>query len=287
MLTIFTIVDKNEDFIGLQYRSIKRFVIGDFEYIVFNNSSDTARRVKIKQICENLSIQCIDLFIEYRQTPSKIVADAINRAWETCIKHKNNFVLCMDSDMVFMQNFDVELIMNSADVLMLPIPRKTTRCLWSGLFCLNLSAIKDLNIDFSLGTIDGDRVDSGGFTHYWISRYKPKEVHISCRTLDDCSIELCRVGFDLQDPRVLSKANPEHKSLFKLFDKHFEIVNEFGFPKPYSFDLFLLNDSPIIFHYKSANWSDLYKKQDYADRKKIAYYNFCAKIFNDILDFCI
>lgn len=56
-MKIITLVDRNEDFIDLQYKSLKKNIIGDFEYIVFNNGHSKEQVNKISNMCCLLNVK--------------------------------------------------------------------------------------------------------------------------------------------------------------------------------------------------------------------------------------
>jgi len=81
LLTIATLVDKNEDFIKLQYNSIKRFVKNDVKYIVFNNASTETQRDIVSRACDELGVECFNIYSNYLLDFSQIHAMALNTAW--------------------------------------------------------------------------------------------------------------------------------------------------------------------------------------------------------------
>jgi len=60
-MKIITLVDRNEDFIPVQYESIKKHVKEPFEYIVFNNGSTKEQKNKIRKLCKRISVECKDM----------------------------------------------------------------------------------------------------------------------------------------------------------------------------------------------------------------------------------
>ena len=108
MLTIATLVDKNEDFIQWQYNSMRHFVKDNSKYIVFNNSRDSERRVRIHEICEKSGIECISIYVNYKLDSSKIHAEALNEAWRNYLSSLSGTLMFLDSDMFFI-NIEITL----------------------------------------------------------------------------------------------------------------------------------------------------------------------------------
>lgn len=62
-----------------------------------------------------------------------------------------------------MQNFDLAAVLQS---------RGPITYLWPGLTLMNMQTLPDkTSLNFNCGTIDGNAVDTGGFTYYYFSKY--------------------------------------------------------------------------------------------------------------------
>ncbi|MBU3940491.1 MAG: hypothetical protein KKH88_00995, partial [Nanoarchaeota archaeon] len=57
MIKIYTYADKRPDFIPYQFKSLKHFLTDEFEYIVFNNATNSFNRWKINNLCNKLGIK--------------------------------------------------------------------------------------------------------------------------------------------------------------------------------------------------------------------------------------
>jgi hypothetical protein len=69
-MKILTTSVYNTEFIKLQYETLKKYIIGDYEFIVFNdakkfsdwtNDGDITVHSKIEECCKSLNIQCINI----------------------------------------------------------------------------------------------------------------------------------------------------------------------------------------------------------------------------------
>jgi len=289
-IKITTVVDKNEDFIEWQYKSIKKFVKGnDVEYIVFNNANNDNQREKINNICNNLKIKVIDLYVNYSLDFSQIHAEAMNQMWQH-LKNENGFLFHFDSDMFFVSEINFEQIGKNYDVSYIPQYRDNfnVKYMWAGIFFLNLNTINK-NIDFSI-CYNGDKTDSGGATQYFLQNNYIELYSKFCTIMDfdenklDTSLNGCtefiKFTNNVPDKKYCDtrffpheKENINYLEDYRLeYDKHKELVNKYSFPKPYIFDLIKFDGEKdyFIFHYKSANWLDRYGNglSDHATTKK-------------------
>lgn len=279
-IKIITLIDRNEDFIELQYNSIKRFVKNQVEYVVFNNSKDDNRRIKINDICSNLGIQTYSLSGSRYGEPSVTVSNSLNEMWQKYVKDMDGIVFYMDSDMFFISEIDIENIGSNYDIAYIPQYRDNNRIeyMWSGIFLLNLDTI-DKNIDFSLGGVEGAGTDTGGKTYYFLKNRDYRKLYLDFYNIGDItdgSVETYLNGNfgairfkdkTLEIEYSQNKIFPherESENYFKnyidLYDNHIDLINQYGFPKPYHFDLIkMTNDNKFfIFHYKSSNWESRY-----------------------------
>jgi len=326
---IVTLVDRNEDFIELQYKTIKKFFISKipFEYIVFNNAGDKKRKNNINKICFRLGIRCVDVpsqefyspqkeklslklmirkikkhknpFIlrDLYSDPSEIVSDSLNYIWNNYLKFLDGNLFWMDSDMFFVDYFDIQKEMNNIDVLYSPQyvgKNLDTEYMWAGLYCLNLDKVHK-NLDFSLGMVEDAQTDTGGYTHYFLKDKNYKKGYLTWDQLNSIKENVLEVNLDgrskieftngkvtFRQIMGINKIFPYEKNdsnyfknMFIRYNKHREIADKYRFPQPYCFDLFRVYNSEnfFMFHFRSSNWSkDLYGdgNNDYMKDKKEA-----------------
>ena len=279
MLTIATLVDKNEDFIKLQYNSIKRFVKNDVKYIVFNNASTETQRDIVSRACDELGVECFNIYSNYSLDFSQIHAMALNTAWRVCLSHIKGTLMFLDSDMFFIKdtvigNFDF-------DVAYIPQYRDNgeVEYMWAGLFILNMDTI-NTNIDFSICNINGDRTDSGGGTYYFLKDSNYKKIYLRFSHLADIPSEeellidingcsgLLKVS-KLDSSAVFSPHEVAARQIYKDYLKHLELIEKYAFPKPYIFDL--IRKEPdgnyFLFHFKNGNWGPQYNPEHLSLKK--------------------
>ncbi len=210
-ITLYTSADKRPDFIPLQYRSLKRFLKDDYEFVVLNNALDSkSRREEISRICQELGIRCIEVKKDPRfsvigkqkvftwlgsyRNANVGTAYPIKWAWKKMIDdNKDGLFAIIDSDMFLCRevslieetgNKDASFIIQYRG---LEDGRKSASVtyIWNA-FCIfnpsKIPALKEMNWDCGIikeSYINGYSVDVGGYIHPWLKDHKISFKHIS------------------------------------------------------------------------------------------------------------
>lgn len=242
---IYTWADKTPEFLYKQFETIKKFVKDpDFEFIVFNNTPiiKNDRRSKIKKICNELGIKCLDVrFRSFVSGSSYITGWGIHWAYHRFFRwEKDTIHVVFDSDMFFINDFSFNEYLNDDDICAIHQRRGKIDYLWNGIVIMKGGNLPDKNhFDFRLGTIEGERTDTGGKTYYWLKR------------------------------------NPDLKIKYMMHTGHLDVSKNTmlpekiraGYKPEYCFQ-FIENS---ILHYRAgSNWDK--KSKDFTDEKK-AYFN--------------
>lgn len=173
---IYTWTDKAPEFIYKQYETMQSFVRDkDWEFIVFNNTPITAwkRQRKIKQICKELRIKCLDVrFRSFISGASYITGWGILWAYHRFFRwQKNTIQVIFDSDMFFVDDFCFNEYLEENEICAIHQRRGEVEYLWNGIVIMRGADLPDKNhLDFRLGTVEGERTDTGGKTYYWLKR---------------------------------------------------------------------------------------------------------------------
>jgi hypothetical protein len=166
---VYTHVYNRPDFIFLQHMNFLKLIKDDFEYIVFNNAVEEGADQKIKEVCTQIGIKCIDVEGRIFQHPSHSHAYALQWSFHKYIKHDlNTIAVILDSDMFMINGFSFNEYMDGYDVAGLIQKRHVTYlCPTIILFNLDTLPNKD-DVNFLCGDIEGARVDTGGSLYYWL-----------------------------------------------------------------------------------------------------------------------
>ena len=116
-LRIVTAVVNSIEFIEIQYYTLKKYVKGDYEFIVFNdaknfpdftNDGDPTLRSKIEEFCKKLGITCINIPNDHHKTNRDAAmrcADSMNYILRYQLQNPGKY-LCIDSDMFLIDTMD-------------------------------------------------------------------------------------------------------------------------------------------------------------------------------------
>lgn len=173
MIHIFTSVVNRPDFVVLQDQLFKKFLKNDYRFHVVDDSIDEDITSQFKEICE---LRSIEYYKKPERTnklnPAQACADTVQWTYDTLIKnnHKNDIVFFCDSDLFLIDDFDIEEYMSDAVVSGLPQKRGNVSYMWNGIMFFNMPQMKDLDLDFSDGIINGEMTDVGGHTYYYFKK---------------------------------------------------------------------------------------------------------------------
>lgn len=192
------------DFIELQYKTIKKFIKGEYEYIIFNDASDEKNlnnfnnqniRNDIRNKCIEMEIKCIDIPQYLHKNRREIFPNTThNNNEHVCAKAAlavqyiynyaltNNYdkLFLIEADMFITEELDLDHY-NDFDIGFLNQSRfsaqinKLIQYMWIGILIINFTNIKNFEpIYFDCGKILDTDVDSGGISYYWLEKYKDK-----------------------------------------------------------------------------------------------------------------
>lgn len=249
---IYTWADKAPEFLYKQYETIKNFVKDeDWEFIVFNNvpAPKLDRQRKIKKICKELGIKCLDVrFRTFVSGAAQICAWGIHWAYHRFFRwEKDTIHVIFDSDMFFIKDFNFNEFLGDNDICAIHQRRGDIEYLWNGFVIMKGAELSDKNyFDYRLGDIEGERTDVGGRLYWWMKRNPDLKIRYMVHT----------GHLDVSRSQIL----PEN------------IRNEY---QPEFRFQFIENS---VLHYRAgSNWDK--KSKDFVDEKK-AYFD---KLINELL----
>lgn len=179
---IYTWADKAPEFLYTQFETIKKFVKDeDWEFIVFNNVPATIldRQIKIKKICKELEIKCLDVrFRTFISGAAQICAYGIHWAYHRFFRwEKDTIHVILDSDMFFINDFNFNEYLDDNQICAIHQRRGNVEYLWNGFVIMKGGELPDKNhFDYRLGNVEGERTDVGGKLHYWLKRNPDAKV---------------------------------------------------------------------------------------------------------------
>jgi hypothetical protein len=199
MIKIYTCAHKRPDFLALQLKSFKKNLSDEFEFIVFNNASFDPNKqhyLSINKWCDDNNIQHIDItndedltnaiannhqekvFDNNGEYANSVIACAypICWAWKQIISKTDDLICIIDSDMFFIDKENISQMLNKYDIVHMPQSRgenSEVRYMWNGILYMNLNKMPDKSsLNWWCGYVEGQPVDVGGQTHYYLKQYK-------------------------------------------------------------------------------------------------------------------
>lgn len=180
---IFSYSYNRPDFIEIQHKTFKKFLLDDYEFIIFNDAVDPVLYQGIRQKCADLDIRCIDMPQNLHKSNSASVrnADIVNYSLRQLGFDYNGIVVLLDSDLFLVREFSIVEYMRNYALGGLYQERSSgptkVDYLWVGIVFLDMQKLPSRNsMDFSPGNIKGVQVDTGGFTHHYLSRNRDVPV---------------------------------------------------------------------------------------------------------------
>lgn len=171
-LKIYSFQFNRPDFIPLQYKSIKRFVGDNSEFIVINNGQTPTMKAQIEAQCNILGVKYynVEPQLPYSSSPSVSHGMLLQWTFDHIAIHDKNCISCfMDADMFFINKPNFIKDMYKYDVAGVPFSNQHINYLWPNLLFMNIDRLPNKSdMNFMCGYIDGLYVDTGGFLYYWM-----------------------------------------------------------------------------------------------------------------------
>ena len=169
---IMTQAYNQPDFIEMQVKGFRKFLVDDYEFVVFNDAKIPTLANEIAMTCKNLGIRCIPI-------PQQIhTSQAAGDRHSDCIKYSldrigfahEGIVCIIDSDMFLIKPFSISKFLNEFDIAAVDQFREPNiHYLWPGLVFINMKTIPNKqNINWKGGKINGIPVDTGGQTYHYV-----------------------------------------------------------------------------------------------------------------------
>ena len=263
-MKIITAVVNNPIFIEIQYYTFKKFVKGEYEFIVFNdakpfpdgtNGNDTTIRQKIEEICSKLNITCINVPNDHhnRLHMSERHADTFNKHVLTYQKQNPDKYLLVDSDMFLIDYFDIERYAPYACAASFNVANSQSY-LWPGICYFDMTQITNFEL-INWSCCPG--FDTGGMTKEWLKsqlgddtspqklqeiRAKNNSIHLNhiytIQHLCSCSWNISQLPDNLKD----------NTKLIEFLNNDVRNTNDTYFCEIYD---------NIFLHYRAgSNWMD-------------------------------
>jgi len=213
-MKIVTAVVNSPMFIEMQYYTLKKYVKGDYEFIVFNDAKDFADfsnfndptlRGQITDMCKKLNIPCINIPNDHHRM-MRCASTRTGEAMNYILGFQRNYpdkYLLLDSDMFLVDYFDVHKY-DDYECMIVPQYRKNgngsdIHYIWNGLFYFDTTKLRNMEL---MNWALVQYTDTGGMMHEWLSK-QPKETIYVLRHLSSCQWNMRELPSSLADKSAL------------------------------------------------------------------------------------
>lgn len=178
------------EFIKYQYLFFKQNLLDEYEFVVFEDSSDPEVSEQIQNECKKYNIKYVhipDLVFKEPKlpirdeyvglgAPSFQCAVATQYIYDNYVIPSENICLILDNDIFLLSPFSIEKYLGASPF---SYAREEKRngdervfYMLPNFVIFNPSLMPEKErLDFNLGTIQGTRTDSGGYTHFYLLDY--------------------------------------------------------------------------------------------------------------------
>lgn len=174
------------EFIEIQYKTFKHFLQDEYEFVVFNDANTADMHHQIAAMCESLHIRSVAIPQKIHDKPylPRLPGDSYHRP---NVRHANvlqysldvlgfefdGIVAIVDSDLFLVKPMSINAYMADCDIAagQRGVPGNIFY-FWPGIVFLKMNELPDKkSMNFNCGSINGQNVDSGGWTHYYLSKH--------------------------------------------------------------------------------------------------------------------
>lgn len=231
-MLVFTYAYNQPDFIEIQYKTFKKFLKDEYDFIVFNDAKQKRMAKQITAMCQKYDIRCIRIPQEIhdipyldRPTHSSFAqfhlanvrnCNVVQYSLDTVGIHHNDIVALFDSDLFLIKEFSIRQFMEQYTIagVMRPCSNQWWKhsCqklhpgiepfnfLWIGLVFLNTPLLHHKTaINFNCGFVHNNiKLDSGGYTYFYLDGFGTISKHINRIPLNELLCPACKKTFDLK-----------------------------------------------------------------------------------------
>lgn len=274
------------DFIEIQYKTFKKFLSDEYEFVVFNDAPGKQVHTDIKNMCKKLGIRCVSIPQEIHTRPYLYrmpgesfpnactrCADVVQYSLDVMGFKYPGLVMIIDSDMFLIKDFSIKNFMRDKEIAGVPQSRGHVHYLWNGLLFFDMTRLPDKEtINFNCGRVEGQPCDVGGYTYnYFKAHPQVQPVHFGPFHINeylrhgdlDLLCVACRRSNNLG-----CKHNTELLRSLKFEDMHIRLIQ--AGPENIEF----LLDHHFLHYRGGGNW----------DNKSNSFHNRKSKILNDFIE---
>lgn len=196
---VITHACKKPEYIKYQVRTLQKFMLDPYTFVVFNDATDKKIEDEINNECQKYNISCIRIPQNIHQHPylKRWPGEDYNSACVRCanvVQYSLNelgfthddWVMIIDSDMFLIKEFSLIKFMRGYQIAGVPQSRAHVNYLWNGLVFMDMAGLPErTTLDFNCGKVDGIGVDVGGQVYNYLKSHPDVKVkELSCNHID-------------------------------------------------------------------------------------------------------
>jgi hypothetical protein len=186
MVSVITTVYNKPEFIDIQFKLLKKNLLDNFTYTVYDNSDNSLIKQQIIKVCSDYNINYVSIpqNIHKNYDPSSKAGQSLDWAISHNVNNiKSEKMMILDSDMFLIEptSFDSEIL--NYDIVGIYQERDHVFYYTNQLVFLNLKNLPNfINVPkFLPGVIDGKNTDCGGYLYNYINENNVKHKNIDYR----------------------------------------------------------------------------------------------------------
>lgn len=189
---LFSYSHNRPDFIEIQYKTFKKFLLDDYEFVIFNDAKDEKMCEKIEHMCNKYCITHIRIPQEIHDRPylerlprerelyhhpTVRNCNVVQYSLDTLGFDHNDIVALFDSDLFLIKPFSIREYLKGSDLAGHLQIREHINYLWIGLVFLDMAHMPNKStLNFNCGEIDNIPIDAGGHTHDYLKQNPHTQV---------------------------------------------------------------------------------------------------------------
>lgn len=280
-ILVFTYSYNRPDFIEIQYKTLKKFLLDEYEFIVFNDASDPHLEKEINETCSKLEIKCIRIPQIIHSLPylPRMRGEDLNYPTVRNVNvvqyslNKMGFahtdiVMLLDSDLFLVKPFSAREFLHGYCLGGAQTGNGHVSFLWHALAILDMKSMPNKeSLTFNCGRVDGHPIDGGGHSYFYIKNNPDAKVRFMNHSLSESFLcELCNTT-----NQPLCNHNTK-----ELINQNFNELQIQFLQKAHRVEFF--HDNTFL-HYKSGtNWNN--KSSEYHLIKTKALNDYITALLN-------
>jgi hypothetical protein len=268
------------DFIEFQYKTFEKFLLDDYEYVVFNDAPKEPMKSQIDDVCKKYGIRYFRVPQEMHTTGewprNRRHVNGIRYALDIIGYDHDGPVVILDSDMFLIRPLSIEKRLGDNHILSetrTDYPGPIT-WLWPGISILAMNKLPEKRtISYDCGPVDGCFYDSGACTYNYLKQHPELKVEYMTSLW---SYQLFLGDRHRSISETISVTTQEKISAYTHYGFNEKEI-KFLLNKPDTFEFYL--DNNFLHYREGTNYGS--HTQEYVDRKTRIFKEFIEDILTE------